>query len=166
MNWIGPQIEALRKKRGLRRDELAGRLSVSIQTVYNFERRPDYDASLGLLRAMEEALGARIELSIKEVRVNSSADPTITMGNDEFILLIRKQYPKCSLDNAVIGKRIWEWLRDRNGQKVAEDFPALWAGADEHLLDESGLPKTAAQFSFPLGLLPEIYAFLAHLGAS
>jgi len=34
---------------------------------------------------------------------------TITMGNDEFILYIRKNY-NCSLTNDRIGKLVWSWI--------------------------------------------------------
>lgn len=33
------------------------------------------------------------------------ADSTITMGNDEFILYIRKKNKKCSLSNDQLGKK-------------------------------------------------------------
>ncbi len=35
---------------------------------------------------------------------------SIQMGNDEFILYIRKNHQKCATNNALLGKRIWEWI--------------------------------------------------------
>ncbi len=44
----------------------------------------------------------------------------IEMGNDEFILYIRKHHPQNKTLNNQLGKRIWHWLREQNppAQKV------------------------------------------------
>ena len=38
---------------------------------------------------------------------------TITMGNDEFILYIRKNY-NCSLTNDRLGRMIWKWMLENS----------------------------------------------------
>lgn len=92
---------------------------------------------------------------------------SIRMGNDEFILYIRKQHPNCKITNEILGKRIWQWLRDKlNSQasKDQEDVPCFW-GAEGNFIREDKLPKTAAQFSFEPAVLPDLYAFLDDLGS-
>ena len=44
----------------------------------------------------------------------------ITMGNDEFILYIRKWHPECRTKTKQLGKEIWMWLRNRKAQKLNE----------------------------------------------
>jgi len=52
----------------------------------------------------------------------------ITMGNDEFILYIRKQYPNCQLNTKDLGRFIWVWIleHDFNARQVEEDMPCIW----------------------------------------
>jgi len=83
----------------------------------------------------------------------------IRMGNDEFILYIRKNSKSCSISNNRLGLMIWEWLCKRGGLKIAEDHPCLW-GHDGANIGDLGLPKTAAQFEFEVSLLPELYKYL------
>lgn len=87
---------------------------------------------------------------------------TIHMGNDEFILYIRKISLTCSITNDDLGKYIWIWLRDRGAKKINEDVPCLW-GKTAQNLDALKLPKTAAQFEFNRNLLPELYEYLDEL---
>lgn len=79
----------------------------------------------------------------------------IKMGNDEFILYIRKLNSDLKKDNDYLGKEIWIWLRNHGAEKTQEDEPCLWG--DEGL---NKLPKTATQFEFKISLLPELYSFL------
>ena len=37
---------------------------------------------------------------------------SIEMGNDEFILYIRKVYPNCPTSNDTLGRLIWKRLKD------------------------------------------------------
>ena len=87
----------------------------------------------------------------------------IVMGNDEFILYIRKRYPNCSMSNDVLGRRIWEWIRGQDGRKEEEDMPCYW-GDTGAFVSEDKLPKTATQFSFGNNILPRLYEFLNQLG--
>lgn len=83
----------------------------------------------------------------------------IKMGNDEFILFIRKNSTSCNITNDRLGRLIWEWLRARGGIKIIEDQPCLW-GENADNIDELGLPKTATQFSFDRSLLPDLFTYL------
>ena len=90
----------------------------------------------------------------------------ITMGNDEFILYIRKRYD-CSITNDQLGRRIWERLSqlDRNAEQVEEDQRCQWNDGEERdFMHALRLPKTATQFSFDSAILPRLYAFLDQLG--
>jgi hypothetical protein len=91
----------------------------------------------------------------------------ITMGNDEFILYIRKRYPDCTTANHMLGKSIWQWLEgtNANAELVKEDAPCRWGGVGD-FVSEVGLPKTAAQFRFDEAILPRLYRYLDDLGTS
>jgi len=89
----------------------------------------------------------------------------IQMGNDEFILYIRKKNDKCSLTNDQLGKMIWIWLMNKKhkGQKVNDKpEPAIWGDTAKNV-SENGLPKSATQFKFNRNLLPELYNYLDEL---
>jgi hypothetical protein len=84
----------------------------------------------------------------------------IVMGNDEFILYIRKQNKKCDLTNDQLGKKIWEWLRDKaQGKEVKENMKCLW-GKNADNIGEKNLPYTATQFEFDRDKLSELYESL------
>jgi len=85
------------------------------------------------------------------------------MGNDEFILFIRKNGFHTDQNNSALGRKIWEWLRDRGAKKQTPDVRiCLWN--DENANDEGyGIPKTATQFKFDSQLLPDLYSFLTTL---
>jgi len=87
----------------------------------------------------------------------------IRFGNDEAILYLRKNHLNCSTPNNILGKMIWEWLRERGGQKIEEDKPSVW-GKEGDFLGETGLPATAAQFEFDRSLMPELFNYLDLLG--
>jgi len=93
----------------------------------------------------------------------------ITMGNDEFILYIRKNNQGCQIPNAQLGKTIWQWL-EQNGQSgndplpqiVERDLPCQW-GDSPQITSELSLPKTATQFEFSVDKLPQLYTFLSDI---
>jgi len=91
----------------------------------------------------------------------------ITMGNDEFILYIRKIHPACSKTNDDLGQRIWKWIEkhDTTAQQIddGKSVPCYWGHTGTHI-GETKLPKTAAQFQFESKLLPELYDHLDELG--
>ncbi len=89
----------------------------------------------------------------------------VVMGNDEFILYVRKRYPGCRQRNSDLGHQLWEWIQgaDDNARKVREDQPCVWGEVGPHIGDHR-LPKTATQFIFNRDILPSLYAFLDTLG--
>jgi hypothetical protein len=95
---------------------------------------------------------------------NMAVQPTIKMGNDEFILYIRKSNKTCKTDNKVLGRKIWEWIsvNDSNATEIQEDMPCLWGNNTPNTNPEI-LPKTATQFEFKRSLLPNLYSYLETL---
>lgn len=92
----------------------------------------------------------------------------LTMGNDEFILYIRKNFQSCRLPNDVLGRKIWEWLEklpSAEARQVESDKECIW-GSHGNFVSETRLPKTATQFEFNYCVLPEIYRYLSVLGGS
>jgi hypothetical protein len=93
----------------------------------------------------------------------------ITMGNDEFILYIRKNNPDCQIQNDQLGKMIWQWL-EKYGQEgsdpspkiVERDQPCQWGNSAE-ITSELSLPKSAAQFEFSIEKLPQLYTLLGDI---
>ena len=165
MNHVGGLIESRRRQLGLSRQQLASRLGVASQTVLNLERDPTYNLGTSLLRRMEEALQVTFDVTMKEGRTMSSS---IQMGNDEFILYIRKNHPNCVKSNDLLGKRIWEWIekQDATAEQIGDgkSVPCRWGDTGAHI-GETNLPKTATQFRFERKLLPELYDLLDELGS-
>ncbi len=95
-------------------------------------------------------------------------NPTIRMGNDEFILYIRKNYPRCGKTNDHLGRSIWKWLEanDAASSRVGSGnpVPCAWGETASHT-GETGLPLTATQFQFRRSLLPMLYDYLDELGS-
>ena len=87
------------------------------------------------------------------------------MGNDEFILHIRKHYPQCQLRTDNLGKRIYQWIHqaDPNARIVEENATCYW-GSEGDFVSDHKLPKTAAQISFDPNILPQLFNFLNDLG--
>ena len=91
----------------------------------------------------------------------------MVMGNDEFILYIRKHHPNCILSAGELGKRIYqEIIRiDANAHIIQNDAPCDW-GNEGDFIAKNRLPKTAAQISFDPSILPHLFGFLDELGSS
>ena len=164
INHIGELIESRRRELGLSRLQLASRLGVSSQTVMNFERNPTYNLGMSLLRQLEEALRVTFDVTMKEGTMSTS----IQMGNDEFILYIRKNHPSCATNNDQLGKRIWEWIKERDTTATkagnGEAVPCIW-GDNVANIGETKLPYKATQFRFERSLLPSLYNLLDALGS-
>ena len=163
MNHIGELIEARRGQLGLSRLHFASRLGVSSQTVLNLERDPTYNLGTSLLRRLEEALHVTFDITMKEECMSTS----IQMGNDEFILYIRKNYPNCATSNVDLGKRIWAWIKERDAAaaKVGKEeaVACIWGDTAANI-GETKLPIWATQFRFERTLLPSLYEHLDALG--
>jgi hypothetical protein len=93
---------------------------------------------------------------------------TIEMGDDEWILYVRKRYPECPLENAEIGRRVWGWLQahDPGAQEEATDQPCYWASTMPRAPGNLPLPQTATHVSFSADLLPALFAFLDKIGTA
>jgi hypothetical protein len=91
----------------------------------------------------------------------------IQMGNDEFILHIRKN-TQSKLTTDQLGKRIWTWLKDQKDAKAVKlnngkQKQCYWGDEGKHI-SEAELPKTATQFEFNIEFLPSLYDYLLDLG--
>jgi hypothetical protein len=87
----------------------------------------------------------------------------ITMGNDEFILYIRKKEKKCSLTNDQIGLYIWLWIlkHSKNIDKekdIIHDVSCEWFNKSQVAYNK--LPKTSSQMTFDRDLLPRLYSYI------
>jgi len=161
VNHVGALIEDRRRALGLSRRDLAERIGVSKQTILNLERDQTYNIGTRMLRELEGALDAEFTIALKKKK--TAMGETIHMGNDEFILHIRKQYD-CDLSNPQLGRRIWRWLRDNaDGEQVSGQVTAAW-GDGIAAVRWNKLPGTATQFRFRLDALPALYRFLGQLG--
>jgi transcriptional regulator with XRE-family HTH domain len=123
--WIGRDLEHLRKMRGLRREDVAAQLPVPVSpsTIRNIEHDVHYNVSLDLLRQIAEVLGA-------DVRINLEPRPEMDTGeiplgrrvvdNDYFIRYIRARFPDCPLTNSQIGRRMWSFAESHGAELVRE----------------------------------------------
>lgn len=83
------------------------------------------------------------------------------MGNDEFILYIRKNGLGGGRSTAELGQKIWEWLQANvpGATIVTKSQPCRW-GNTGSFISSDDLPKTATQFSFDRTMLPHLYDYL------
>jgi hypothetical protein len=87
----------------------------------------------------------------------------ISMGNDEFILYIRKWHPECKIITLQLGKKIGSWLEKKRARKIEEQPKhSYWDKSDK--VNKDMLPENATQFEFDRSLLPELYEYLDELG--
>lgn len=65
-DWIGSELEQLRKLRGLRREDVAAQLTVPVSpsTIRNIEHDETYNVSLDLLRQIAAVLGAEVRVTL------------------------------------------------------------------------------------------------------
>lgn len=85
----------------------------------------------------------------------------IKMGNDEFILYLRKNNLAVGKNTANLGKSIWEWLQANTHEPSIEEYNVSCYWGDEgEFIDGLDLPKTATQFSFDRSKLPALYDYL------
>ncbi len=167
--WIGRELERLRKLRGLRREDVAAQLvePVSPSTIRNIEHDETYNVSIGLLRQIASVLGARINVSCESL--DSPADEaedsasTRVIDNEYFISYIRAKYPECPLTNSQIGRRMWDFAKPRgaemmNGRKQMKKLPATTTGANYRL------PSHAAEYRVRERDLDLLHSFADRLG--
>ena len=80
----------------------------------------------------------------------------IKMGNDEFILYVRKQNSTCKYDTKKLGELICKWLKEHAGledKNIEYDRECLWGEHADNVSPDK-LPKTASQFEFDRDKLP------------
>ncbi len=123
-DWIGHDLERLRKLRGLRREDVAAQLTVpvSASTIRNIEHDEHYNVSLDLLRQIVAVLGAELRVTL-DVREDENEAGTVEPGrrmvdNEYFIRYIRERYPDCPLTNSQIGRRMWSFAESRGAELV------------------------------------------------
>src|SRR2546430_16432301 len=87
--WIGRELERIRKLRGLRREDVAARLPrpVSASTIRNIEHDEEYNVSLDLLRQIAAVLGAKILVSLEADDLKSGRSPPGDRPRVEMALL-------------------------------------------------------------------------------
>lgn len=167
--WIGRDLERLRKLRGLRREDVAAQLSepVSPSTIRNIEHDETYNVSVGLLRQIASVLGASIHLSCESLDApvveSEAATGTRVIDNEYFISYIRSKYPDCPLTNSQIGRRMWDFAKPRgaemtNGRKQVKKLPATTTGANYRL------PSHAAEYRVRERDLELLHSFADRLG--
>lgn len=87
----------------------------------------------------------------------------IQMGNDEFILYIRKT-SICKKRNNHLGREIWKWLSKNGAQKLFNENPqpCNWETTGSSI-GALKLPQDATQFEFDRAILPALYDYLDKL---
>lgn len=167
--WIGRELERLRKLRGLRREDVAAQLlePVSPSTIRNIEHDETYNVSVELLRQIAAVLGARVSISCESLDAPvAEAEGTVStrvIDNEYFISYIRSKYPECPLSNSQIGRRMWDFAKPRgaemmNGRKQMKRLPATSTGANYRL------PSHAAEYRVRERDLGLLHSFADRLG--
>ena len=149
--WIGRELERLRKLRGLRREDVAAQLTVPVSpsTIRNIEHDEHYNVSLDLLRQIATVLGADLHVSLEvrdeEAPVEAAAPGRRVVDNEYFIRYIRSRYPDCPLTNSQIGRRMWSFA-ESHGAELVKGRKQLKksAAGPEGTLHRS--PTTAAEY--------------------
>src|SRR5512141_1657483 len=125
-DWIGRDLERLRKLRGLRREDVAAQLTVPVSpsTIRNIEHDDHYNVSLDLLRQIASVLGAELRVSldtgIDQAVVGDIPEGRRVVDNEYFIRYIRSRYPDCPLTNSQIGRRMWSFAESHGAELVKE----------------------------------------------
>jgi transcriptional regulator with XRE-family HTH domain len=180
--WIGRELERIRKLRGLRREDVAARLPrpVSPSTIRNIEHDEDYNVSLDLLRQVAAVLGAKIQVSLeaedlKRWQTPAGQRPAIEVpetatdigherliDNEYFIRYIRARYPECPLTNSQIGRRMWDFAKPR-GAELVKGRMQVKKPANESIATYR-LPTTAAQYRVRERDMEVLHGFADRLG--
>jgi len=180
--WIGRELERIRKLRGLRREDVAVRLSrpVSPSTIRNIEHDEEYNVSLELLRQIAAVLGATIRVSLeaedlKRWQTPPGQRPALDLtdlpeegqerliDNEYFIRYIRARYPECPLTNSQIGRRMWDFAKPRGAELVKGRMQVKKLPATESVVTYR-LPTTAAQYRVRERDVDVLHGFADRLG--
>jgi len=181
--WIGRELERIRKLRGLRREDVAARLSrpVSASTIRNIEHDEDYNVSLELLRQIAKVLGVNIQVSLeaedlKRWNTPPGARPAFQLtgesasvegqhrliDNEYFIRYIRARYPDCPLTNSQIGRRMWDFAKPRGAELVKGRMQVKKLPTES--IATYRLPTTAAQYRVHERDMEVLHGFADRLG--
>src|SRR5215212_8028473 len=183
--WIGRELERIRKLRGLRREDVAARLSrpVSASTIRNIEHDEEYNVSLDLLRQIAAVLGAKIQVSLeaedlKRWQTPPGQRPAIEVAdvpaegsgigherlidNEYFIRYIRARYPDCPLTNSQIGRRMWDFAKPRGAELVKGRMQVKKLPSES--IATYRLPTTAAQYRVREQDMDVLHGFADRLG--
>jgi transcriptional regulator with XRE-family HTH domain len=182
--WIGRELERIRKLRGLRREDVAARLPrpVSPSTIRNIEHDEEYNVSLDLLRQIAAVLGAKIQVSLeaddlKRWQTPPGARPAFQLtgaspetegqerliDNEYFIRYIRARYPDCPLTNSQIGRRMWDFAKPRGAELVKGRMQVKKLPTSESIATYR-LPTTAAQYRVRERDMEVLHGFADRLG--
>jgi len=184
--WIGRELERIRKLRGLRREDVAARMArpVSASTIRNIEHDEDYNVSLDLLRQIAAVLGAKIQVSLEAEDLNRWHTPpgqrpalqladapaeaqveaqARLIDNEYFIRYIRARYPDCPLTNSQIGRRMWDFAKPRGAELVKGRMQVKKMPANESIATYR-LPTTAAQYRVRERDMEVLHGFADRLG--
>jgi transcriptional regulator with XRE-family HTH domain len=180
--WIGRELERIRKLRGLRREDVAARLTrpVSPSTIRNIEHDEEYNVSLDLLRQIAGVLGASINVSLEAEDLKrwhtppgqrKAFDPSAVpqegqerlIDNEHFIRYIRARYPDCPLTNSQIGRRMWDFAKPRGAELVKGRMQVKKLPATESVVTYR-LPTTAAQYRVRERDIEVLHGFADRLG--
>ena len=182
--WIGRELERIRKLRGLRREDVAARLSrpVSASTIRNIEHDEDYNVSLELLRQIAAVLGVNIQVSLeaedlKRWHTPPGARPAFQLpeestavdgqyrliDNEYFIRYIRARHPDCPLTNSQIGRRMWDFAKPRGAELVKGRMQVKKLPATDSIATYR-LPTTAAQYRVRERDMEVLHGFADRLG--
>jgi transcriptional regulator with XRE-family HTH domain len=181
--WIGRELERIRKLRGLRREDVAARLPrpVSPSTIRNIEHDEEYNVSLELLRQIAAVLGAKIQVSLEAedlkrwqtpagqraaisvADVPADSDHERLIDNEYFIRYIRARYPECPLTNSQIGRRMWDFAKPRGAELVKGRMQVKKLPSKESIATYR-LPTTAAQYRVRERDMEVLHGFADRLG--
>ena len=181
--WIGRELERIRKLRGLRREDVAARLPkpVSPSTIRNIEHDEEYNVSLELLRQIAAVLGAKILVSLEAedlkrwqtppgpraainiADASTNGDQERLIDNEYFIRYIRGRYPDCPLTNSQIGRRMWDFAKPRGAELVKGRMQVKKLPSKESIATYR-LPTTAAQYRVRERDMEVLHGFADRLG--
>ena len=124
-DWIGRDLERLRKLRGLRREDVAAQLPVPVSpsTIRNIEHDVHYNVSLDLLRQIAAVLGAEVRITLETIPDKETGEVPLgkrVVDNEYFIRYIRSRFPDCPLTNSQIGRRMWSFAASHGAELVRE----------------------------------------------
>ena len=181
--WIGRELERIRKLRGLRREDVAARLPkpVSPSTIRNIEHDEEYNVSLELLRQIAAVLGAKIQVSLEAedlkrwqtppgprpainiADASTNGDHERLIDNEYFIRYIRARHPDCPLTNSQIGRRMWDFAKPRGAELVKGRMQVKKLPSNESIATYR-LPTTAAQYRVRERDMEVLHGFADRLG--